>query len=219
MIPNLPLPTVIDSQPTQALRLVLLLILGFLMVSCSAGPGAGNAISSDTVSSAQIRPNEENDLIRIGDSLDIALTGVPDTEGRNFAVKVDESGQISMPHIGGVPAAGLTTVQLKDKIETLYKIQKIYNTPNITIIAQQARFVSVTGEVRGPQRMFHSKDLTALGAIASCGGFTDYANRRKVRILRGNQLIEFNALDALSDPSRDVPLLPDDKIQVDRSIF
>jgi hypothetical protein len=32
-------------------------------------------------------------------------------------------------------------------------------------------------------------------------------------------VIEFNALEALGDPSKDIPLIPDDKIQVDRSIF
>jgi polysaccharide biosynthesis/export protein len=196
--------------------------MGLICLSaCAGGPGpaAGNSNTVSSIQASQIKPAEVNDLLRIGDSIIIRLTGVPDPEQGTFEAKIDESGQISMPHIGGVPASGLTTVQLKEKIETLYKLQKIYNNPNITILTQQARFVSVTGEVRAPQRLFYSKDLTVLGAIASCGGFTDYANRRRVRVLRGSQVIEFNALEALADPSKDVPMLPDDKIQVDRSIF
>lgn len=177
-------------------------------------PAAGSSSSTPSMGSTK-----DPDVLRVGDSIIIRLTGVPDAEQGTYETKVDEGGQISMPHIGSVPAGGLTTVQLKEKIETLYKMQKIYSNPNITILTQQARFVSVTGEVRAPQRLFHSKDLTALGAIASCGGFTDYANRRKVRILRGSQSMEFNASEALSNPSKDVPLIPDDKIQVDRSVF
>jgi polysaccharide export outer membrane protein len=188
-----------------------------VLSACMGGNSSGS--SNLPPSSTKLDPYKENDLLRVGDSIIIRLSGVPDQEQGTYDAKIDESGQVSMPHIGGVPAAGLTTVQLKEKIETLYKLQKIYNNPNITIISQQARFISVTGEVRAPQRLFHSKDLTALGAIASCGGFTDYANRGHVSISRGSQVIEFNALEALSDPSKDVPLFPDDKINVKRSIF
>lgn len=218
------LKTVIKKSQ-QLVALVLMLFMLYGLWGCAAPATSPNNTSFNTMptasspSSSPMSSTKDNDVLRVGDSIIIRLTGVPDAEQGTYETKVDEGGQISMPHIGSVPAGGLTTVQLKEKIETLYKIQKIYSNPNITILTQQARFVSVTGEVRAPQRLFHSKDLTALGAIASCGGFTDYANRRKVRILRGSQSMEFNASEALSNPSKDVPLIPDDKIQVDRSVF
>lgn len=218
MNPN-PLPKTVIKTYFVTLFLWLFLALPLIIFTGCAGGSSSGRTSASTAPAPKMDPYAQHDLLRVGDSLIIRLTGVPDQEQGTFEAKVDESGQISMPHIGGFPAAGLTTVQLKEKIETLYKLQKIYTNPNITILTQQARFVSITGEVRAPQRLFHSKDLTTLGAIASCGGFTDFANRRKVRILRGSQVIEFNALEALGDPSRDVPLIPDDKIQVDRSIF
>jgi polysaccharide export outer membrane protein len=147
------------------------------------------------------------------------LSGVPPEDQGVYEVRVDEAGQISMPYIGNIQAAGLTTVALKQRIESSYKGRGIYSTPNVTIYTREVRFVNVTGEVRVPQRVPYTKDLTALGAIAACGGFTDFANRRKVRLLRGGQLIEFNATSILQDPSKDIPLSPDDKIQVDRSVF
>jgi polysaccharide biosynthesis/export protein len=208
----------------------LLIVCAFVQLVACAGPSGGSSFSTPSSSVPANQPpagsvvaspysSDQSDLMRVGDLLVIRLTGVPDEAQGTYEAKIDESGQISMPHIGGIPAAGLSTVQIKEKIETLYKLQKIYTNPNITVVSQQARFVGVTGEVRAPQRMFHTKDLTALGAIANCGGFTDYANRRRVRVLRGSQVIEFNATEALSNPSRDIPLIPDDKIQVDRSIF
>ncbi len=222
----IPLKTVIKTAPCLlALRACLLFSL-ITLIGCAGGPGStpstptfSNTSMTPSSSGSTSDPYARKDLLRVGDALIIRLTGVPDAEQGVYETKVDEGGQVSMPHIGAVPAANLTTVQLKEKIETLYKMQRIYTNPNITVTTQQSRYVSVTGEVRAPQRLFHSKDLTALGAIASCGGFTDYANRRKVRILRGTQAIEFNAQAALTNPANDVPMFPDDKIQVDRSVF
>ncbi|MDD5260600.1 MAG: polysaccharide biosynthesis/export family protein [Methylacidiphilales bacterium] len=194
---------------------VLLLVLS----GCSSFH-SGSQASSDLMKTAQpASVHKPDDLIRSGDSLIIRLTGVPTDDQGVFEVKVDESGQISMPYIGNIPAVGLTTVLLKQKIETLYKLKKIFTNPNITVLANQERYVSVTGEVRNPQRMIYTKDITALSAIAGCGGFTDYADRRHCKVLRGPDTIEFNANDILNDPSKDVPLLPDDKIQINRSIF
>jgi hypothetical protein len=70
-----------------------------------------------------------------------------------------------------------------------------------------------------PQRVPYTKDLTAMGAVAACGGFTDFANRRRVRLTQGGVTREFNAKDIQADQGRDIKLKPNDKIQVDRSIF
>ncbi len=194
-------------------------VLLVILAGCSSSH-SGSQASSDLMRTAQPPSVQKpDDLIRSGDTLIIRLTGVPSDDQGVFEVKVDESGQISMPYIGNIPTVGLTTVLLKQKIETLYKLKKIFTNPNITVLANEARYVSVTGEVKTPQRMTYTKDLTALSAIATCGGFTDYADRRHCRILRGSDTIEFNANDILNDPSKDIPLLPDDKIQINRSIF
>ena len=89
----------------------------------------------------------------------------------------------------------------------------------MSVTSQQARFVSVNGEVRSPQRIYHAKDLTVLGAIATCGGFTDFSDRRNVKLLRNDKVIEFNAIEMIEDPSKDIPLLPEDMIQVGKSVF
>ena len=162
---------------------------------------------------------DTSDLLRGGDTLIIRLTGVPTADQGIFEVKIDESGKVSMPYIGSVPAANHTTVQLKKTIEETYIQQEIFTNPNVTVDLKEQRFVDVTGEVRMPQRVPYTKDLTALGAVAACGGFTDFANRRKVKLTQGGVTREFNAKDIQVDPSRDIRLTPNDKIHVDRSIF
>jgi len=181
----------------------------------SADPMSG-AVSGVPV----IPPNmDTTDLLRGGDTLIIRLTGVPTPDQGIFEVKIDEGGKISMPHIGSLPAANSTTVQLKKIIEETYVKEEIFTNPNVTVDLKEQRFVDVTGEVRMPQRVPYTKDLTAMGAVAACGGFTDFANRRRVRLTQGGVTREFNARDIQADQGRDIKLKPNDKIQVDRSIF
>jgi len=162
---------------------------------------------------------DTTDLLRGGDTLIIRLTGVPTQDQGIFEVKIDESGKISMPHIGSLIAANTTTVELKKLIESTYLKEEIFTNPNVTVDLKEQRFVDVTGEVRMPQRVPYTKDLTALGAVAACGGFTDFANRRRVRLTQGGVTQEFNAKEIQADQGRDIRLKPNDKIQVDRSIF
>lgn len=162
---------------------------------------------------------DTSDLLRGGDTLIIRLTGVPAPDQGIFEVKIDEGGKISMPHIGSLPAANSTTVQLKKIIEETYVKEEIFTNPNVTVDLKEQRFVDVTGEVRMPQRVPYTKDLTAMGAVAACGGFTDFANRKRVRLTQAGVTREFNARDIQADQGRDIKLKPNDKIQVDRSIF
>ena len=197
-------------------------ILGTNAVAVGSGVSSAKALPDSMVNSAAaiIGSNiDTSDLLRGGDTLIIRLTGVPTQDQGIFEVKIDESGKISMPHIGSLVAANNTTVELKKLIESTYLKEEIFTNPNVTVDLKEQRFVDVTGEVRMPQRVPYTKDLTALGAVAACGGFTDFANRRRVRLTQGGQTQEFNAKEIQADQGRDIRLKPNDKIQVDRSIF
>jgi polysaccharide export outer membrane protein len=191
----------------------------------SASPVAPDPIAGASVNPTNLPADiasgslDISDLLRIGDTIIIRLTGVPTADQGIFEVKIDESGKISMPYIGSVSAANTTTVQLKKLIESTYIKGEIFTNPNVTVDLKEQRFVDVTGEVRMPQRVPYTKDLTAMGAVAACGGFTDFANRRKVRLTQAGITREFNAKEIQADQGRDIKLTPNDKIQVDRSIF
>jgi protein involved in polysaccharide export with SLBB domain len=211
----------IMRHPASYIPTLLALVLSLGLAACgSMGGGSPSPSSGQTViPAAGSGPVGSNDLLRVGDSITVQLSGVPADDAFIQQMKVDESGAISLPYIGSIPVAGQTSVQVKDRAEALYKMGRYFTTPNITVTSQQLRYISVSGEVRSPQRIYHQRELTAMGAIATCGGFTEYANRRKIRLLRNNQVIEFNASEVLQDPKKDISLLPDDIIQVDRSVF
>jgi len=193
--------------------------LGQTALPAPAADPMGGGSAGGGVTAPDLATIDTSDLLRGGDTLIIRLTGVPTADQGIYEIKVDESGKVSMPYIGNVQAANFTTVQLKKAIEEAYVQQEIFTNPNVTVDLKEQRFVDVTGEVRMPQRVPYTKDLTALGAVAACGGFTDFANRRKVKLTQSGVTREFNAKEIQVDPSRDIRLLPNDKIHVDRSIF
>jgi polysaccharide export outer membrane protein len=198
---------------------VLTLNSSFLLTGCSAPKNTNLALDHSANSEAGDPDSAQNNLIRNGDALTIQISGVPVDDQATYPLKVDDNGNISMPYIGNVKAAGITSAELKNNIETLYKTNRVYTNPNITIYTQQDRYVSVNGEVKTPQQIIYYRGITALTALAQAGGFTDYANRSKCKLLRGDKVIEFNAKEIQNDPKKDLPLLPNDRIQVDRSIF
>ncbi len=157
---------------------------------------------------------------RPGDALELRIGGVPaeETQLITGTYTVDGEGSINLPHIGNVRAAGLTQAALQRAIEAAYRQKEIYTNPSITVMVPNvARFVNVSGDVRQPRRVEYTQDLTVLGAISAAGGFTEYADQRKVRLLRKGaiQLIDVKAVRG--NPSLDITLLPGDQIEVPQS--
>lgn len=160
--------------------------------------------------------------LRPGDPVEIKIGGVPAEEQAqvNNTYTVDANGTINVPYINSVRAAGLTPAQLSRSIEEIYRSNKIFSNPNITILMQaQARFVNVGGAVRTPMRVPYTEDMTLLAAINGAGGFNDFADQRKVRVLRGNTVQVIDIRQARRDPARDVKLQPGDRVEVPQSFF
>ena len=159
---------------------------------------------------------------RTGDTIELRIGGVPaeETQLITGAYTVDGEGFVNLPHVGKVRAAGLGQAALQSAIEAAYRAGEIYTNPSITVTVPAAlRFVNVSGDVRQPRRVEYTSDLTLLGAISACGGFTEYADQGKVRLIRrgGVQIVNIKAVR--KDPSQDVVLLPGDQIEVPQSFW
>ena len=161
-------------------------------------------------------------VIRAGDTVELRIGGVPTEEIQQVSgpYTVDGEGFLNLPHIGKVRAADSTQAQVQSSIESTYRSQQIYTNPSITLlIPDTARFVNTTGEVKAPQRVPFTADLTLLGAISASGGFTEFADRGKVRLLRDKKTTIYNAKEILKDPSKDVRLKPGDQVDVPQSFW
>jgi protein involved in polysaccharide export with SLBB domain len=159
------------------------------------------------------------DDIRIGDSLIISLLDVPETDrfvDKEFVVSTE--GTINVPYLQSVHAAGKTFGQFGRELQTNYIARGFFRQPTVVVKAG-LRFYSVGGEVRAPDRKPYSGEITVLRAIASCGDFTDFANRRKVEISRANGDREVvDCVKARSDSRYDRRICPGDYISVPRSL-
>lgn len=159
--------------------------------------------------------------LRPGDQIEMKLAGVPSTEisALSGIYTIDGEGSVNLPHVGRVNIAGLTPGAAESTIENVYKSRDIYTNPNVVITMQaQSRFVNVGGKVKAPQRVPFTPDLTILSSINAAGGFAPFANQRKVRLLRDNQVMIIDVNNIRANPSLDLHLLPGDRIEAP-SIF
>jgi polysaccharide export outer membrane protein len=160
--------------------------------------------------------------LRVGDPIELKIGGVPIEEQQqmNNIYTVGVNGSINLPYINRIRAEGLTPAQLARSIEQMYRANKIYTNPNITILMQPtSRFVNVGGSVRMPARIPFTEDLTLLAAINAAGGFNDFADQKRVRLLRGNEVKVYDIRQTRRDPSLDVKLQPGDRIEVPQTFF
>jgi polysaccharide biosynthesis/export protein VpsN len=187
--------------------LVGLLLLSGCATSDSAGTAGTNPRIPEIASSAVLRP---------GDSLTVALQGVPDPTTN--AVQIDERGLITLPFIGALTAVGVSTAELSQRIRETYIAKKFYTTVDVAVSVTE-RFVYVGGEVGHPGRITWTPDLTASKAIQAAGGFSLYAKETAVNLVRDNQPYPLDITLAQKNPSQDPRLMPGDSLHVDRSRF
>ncbi|HXN34959.1 MAG TPA: polysaccharide biosynthesis/export family protein [Opitutaceae bacterium] len=189
------------------LRAAPLAVLGLLAGCEAAVPTGRNPVIPSAASSSELRP---------GDSLTVAIIGVPDPSTNS--VQIDDQGIISLPYIGALKAGDETTAGLTQRIRETYVAKKIYTTVDISVSVTE-RYVYVGGEVEKPGRIIWTPDLTAAKAIEAAGGFTLYAKEDKVAVVRNQALYDLDIKLAQKDPSQDPRLEPGDSIQVSRSAF
>ena len=111
--------------------------------------------------------------------------------------------------------ARLTPSAIQSNIEHTYVSQGIFTHPTITLsIAPAARFVNVSGQVKAPQRVPYTPDMTVLSAINAAGDFSDFADQGKVHLVRNGSVRFVNCKKARGNPELDEKVLPGDQIQV-----
>lgn len=188
-----------------------------IIVATMVATGCGTTDSHAPGAFSSLGGERTESRLRTGDGISVRL----DTGGKELSqtieMMIDESGDISLPLIGRVPAAGSTTGELGERIQASY-VPRYYVHCNASVMVT-VRFFYVGGEVRVPGRYNWTQDVTLLKAINTAGGFTDYANRRKVEIARGKGKQTFDSEDIRQHPDKDIPIQPGDSIYVSRSIF
>jgi polysaccharide export outer membrane protein len=135
------------------------------------------------------------------------------------SLQVRPDGKITLPLIGDVVAAGATPRELTTTITE--RLSEWVRSPAVTVIVAETvpPMIYVMGEVLTPGAQPMPVPITVVQALAMAGGFKDFANPKKIRILRKGpggalQTIDFNYRDAVARADRPLFLQPGDTIIV-----
>ncbi|MEO8428371.1 MAG: polysaccharide biosynthesis/export family protein [Verrucomicrobiota bacterium] len=201
-------------------RLGALLVAVVMLSGCetfesspSAPPSAAN------VSAANVFADSGGmDILRANDLVQVYFSGNPSAP-KDFNERIKEDGTISPPMIttpedGSVKAEGKTVGELQKILQERYN--KYFRNLTVTVLTE-SRYFYVDGEVRSPSRQAYSGAITVTKAIAAAGGFTDFAKRSQVHLIRANgQKFTISYDKALRRAELDLSVHPGDQIVVPR---
>jgi polysaccharide export outer membrane protein len=133
-----------------------------------------------------------------------------------FPVRPD--GAISIPLLGDVMVALKTPQQVEEDIAHRLIDGQLIRDPHVSVglTAVHSKKYYIQGEVNKPGSYDLVVPTTMMEGLVNAGGFRDFANTRKIRILRGNQELRFNYNQVSHGKNREqnVYLEPGDQIIV-----
>ena len=211
----------------KVLGLVLLWCMALLLGGC--GSQLGNivanelALDKDAKSVADSGPqlyvplNREYQ-IRPGDKIDVKFFYAPEL---NDTLPVRTDGRLSLQLVGDIPAAGKTPAQLGEVISAAYA--EVLRSPQLTVIVRESSArIFVGGEIARPSFVKYDTKITALQAIFTAGGFTQYAQPASVILLRKVQgderiAVRIDLSNGITEGTEDLQLAADDVVFVPKS--
>jgi|GEM_PF-951244 len=159
----------------------------------------------------------KNYVIGSGDVLEIFVWR---NEQLSREVVVRPDGKISLPLLQDAQAEGLTVPWLKEEITR--RFGEYLENPRVTVIVKQigSYRVSVLGRVMRPGVYPITGETTLVEAISMAGGFTEWANKRKITVIttEGGEetklTVNYKKIASGKDPSQNIVLKRGDTIIV-----
>jgi len=159
------------------------LLTGLMLVSdAGAQQAAVKSAPRNTLNAPTMGVPVASDYI-IGPE-DMLQVSIWKNEAMSRTLPVRPDGKISLPLLHDITAAGLTPLQLRDKIAAA--LAEFMPNPEVSVSVMQVNSyrVSVLGEVQKPGVLQLKAPTTVLEALALAGGFRDFASPSKIVIFR-----------------------------------
>jgi polysaccharide export outer membrane protein len=197
-----PASSAASRQPTTSPQ------TGVPQEAAAAAPGTGTSNTG-----GPLDPNRY--VIGAEDSLQITVWKEPTLSG---TVPVRPDGMISMVLVGDLRAAGMTPMALSADISQ--RLKKYIQDPVVTVVVLgvNSQRIFTVGEVGHVGPIMMTPGMTVLQAIVASGGLTQFANSKKIYILRSvggkQQKLPFNYKLALKGDNQGIELIPGDTIVI-----
>ncbi|MBL0040328.1 MAG: polysaccharide export protein [Xanthomonadales bacterium] len=158
---------------------------------------------------------------RVGplDLLEVSVFQVPDL---NRTVRINTSGQISLPLIGAIRAGGKTVTELEAEIAAKLSAQFLQN-PQVSVFVKEfsSQRITVEGAVKNPGIFPITGKTSLLQVIAMARGFEELADERTIivfRTIEGKKMAAlFNIREIRAGQVEDPQIYGDDIVVVERS--
>ena len=176
----------------------------------------------------QLRPDDKYKL-RVGDKVSLQIL-----EDRDLptSLVVADSGELNVPYIGRMKAVDKTSKQLAAEIKVQLEKEYYYRATVVIALDEANKFLGriyVWGQVKnqGAVDFNINEELTVGNAILKAGGFGDFANKRKVQVVRPSkggepkQVFNVNMEAVLKEgkAEKDMQLRPNDSVYVSPKAF
>ena len=165
---------------------------------------------------------------KLGPNDYVSFRVVEDRDNESQHLRVNDNGELEVPYIGLVQAAGKSCKELAYTVKSALEREYYFHATVIIAvdhISEKSRGrVYVYGSVKGqgPQEIPADESYTVSKAIIRAGGFGDFANKRKVKVTRkGGQdfVVDLKRVIEEGHTEDDVVLQPDDQIYVPQRLI
>ena len=170
-----------------------------------ATPGRSDASSTAPIKAeTSVAVDPKSYVIGAQDILMIRVWREQDFTG---AYPVRPDGKITIPLVGDVQAGGLTPERLGEQLKQA--LSAYINAPDVSVSLQtvNSKKFFITGEVNRPGEYSLATPTKVFDALSNAGGFHDFANKKKILIIRGAERIKFNYQDILKGKSLEQNIL------------
>ena len=199
------------------LRKIVLLIGLAMIVSCASDiPSVKTLPVSQGTNEATVKSSDSY-LIGPGDVLSVDVWKEPEL-AKQVTVRLD--GNISLPFVNDVKAAGLTCEALRNYLEIRYQDYVEFAKISVTLLESHSKKIYLLGKVKSPGEYELKKNMTIVQAISLAGGLAEWADAEDMRLIRKINDVEqtfrvdYKAIVLGEDLSQNVQLQPDDTIFV-----
>ena len=128
----------------------------------------------------------QNYVLGVGDRLRIIVFGEPTLSGEFV---IDSTGNVSLPLIGEVSAAGVSVREFQHNVQRALN-DGYLNDSRVSAEVMNFRPFYILGEVTRPGEYPYASNLTVLNAVATAGGFTPLASQTRVYIKHAGDAVE-----------------------------
>src|SRR5213592_429134 len=169
-----------------------------------------------------------DDKKKLGSNDYVSFRVVEDRDNESQHLRVNDGGELEVPYVGLVQAAGKSCRELAYHVKSLLEREYYYHATVILAVervSEKSRGkVYVYGNVKGqgPQEIPADETYTVSKAIIRAGGFGDFANKRKVKVTRKNGqdfTVDLKRVIEEGRTDEDIVLQPDDQIYVPQRLI